>query len=66
VGRTCVVPGNKIGAPGAAKVAEALTSNCTLKHLNLEGEEGWWDIGRECRDAIRCGRGHRACEGVVT
>ena len=41
------VAGNIIGAEGGAKVAEALTMNSTLNHLDLACENGWWDGGRE-------------------
>ena len=41
------VAANKIGASGGAKVAEALTMNSTLTHLDLKGENGWRDGGRE-------------------
>ena len=41
------VAGNKIGAKGGAKVAEALTMNSTLTHLDLNGDDGWRDGGRE-------------------
>ena len=37
------VAANDIGASGGAKVAEALTMNTTLTHLNLGGEEGGWN-----------------------
>ena len=43
----CDVADNGIGAEGGAKVAEALTMNSTLTHLDLRGENGWWDGGRE-------------------
>ena len=39
------VAGNEIGASGGAKVAEALTMNTTLTHLDLRCEEGWLDAG---------------------
>ena len=41
------VAGNEIGAEGGAKVAEALTKNSTLTHLDLGSEYGWRDGGRE-------------------
>ena len=43
----CDVAVNDIGAEGGAKVAEALTMNSTLTHLDLRGENGWWDGGRK-------------------
>ena len=37
--------GNVIKDEGGVKVAEALSMNTTLTHLDLSSEEGWWDAG---------------------
>ena len=56
------VAANKIGAEGGAKVAEALTMNTTLTHLDLTGKDGW--EGRDAGGERYCGGRGREGDGA--
>ena len=56
------VAGTDIGAEGGAKVAEALTMNTTLTHLDLSGKD-WWE-GRDAGGERYCGGRGRGGDGA--